>query len=197
MLKETTFRIRFKEEVNGVPLRDLHSELIWMFEEVIQRGAEDYPGDAIARMYINVEGLNHPIIVRPRPLHEMTAEAVLEAIMAVLQSNESIAVTEAFTIQLGIAQFAKGGRRRRILNLEDDTRAKKSIVTIRNDDQLCFARALAVCLAKLDVLNAQNDAAKKKAVRVYNNIKKGDQARQNSQQKNGPAIPPDGRGTFR
>ena len=100
----------------------------------------------------------------------MTPEDVLDAIMAVLQINEGILVSEAFTIQLGIAQFATGGRGKHMLGLEEAKKWKKSIVTIRNDDQLCFARALAVTLAKLDMTNASNDAAKKKAQNNYDNI---------------------------
>ena len=61
--RENTFRVRFREEVNGTPLRDLRAELIQMFEEVIRRGSEDYPEDVMAHIYITAENLSNPIIV--------------------------------------------------------------------------------------------------------------------------------------
>ena len=44
VLREHTFRVRFREEVNGIPLRNLSTELHEMFEEVIRWGSQDYPG---------------------------------------------------------------------------------------------------------------------------------------------------------
>ena len=65
--------------------------------------------------------------------------------MAALNSNEGIVVSDAFQIQLGIAQFVSGsGYRRQIVDLKKDCKAKRSIVTIKNRDNLCLARALAV-----------------------------------------------------
>ena len=155
-----------------------------MFNEVIRRGSQDYPGDAVARMYIIAENLSDPIIVRPRPLGEMTAEAVLEAVMAALNSNEGILVTDKFQIQLGIAQFERGsGLKKPIVNVEKDSKVKKSIVTINNRDHLCLAGAIAVCLFHWEVVNAESDAAKREARKAYNNMRKGDQNRRNSQQK--------------
>ena len=183
MLREHTFRVTFKEEVDGTPLKDLNSELHRMFEELIRRGSEDYPGDAVARMYINAEGLNNAIIVRPRPLKEMTPSAVLEAIMAVLNSNQSILVTRKFTVQLGIAQFERGGRGRSIVNLETDIKSKKSVVSIRNQDYMCLARALAVSLAHLDFQEAKGGAKEREMRNRYNLVRKGDRNRKTSVQK--------------
>ena len=184
VLRENTFRVRFREELNGTPLRDLRAELIQMFEEVIRRGSEDYPEDAVARIYITAENLSNPIIVRPRPLREMMAEAVLEAVMAALNSNEGIVVSEAFQIQLGIAQFERGsGRRRQIVDLEKDCKAKRSMVTIKNRDHLCLARALAVSIAYLDMINSPTEAEKKKAEKNYRNIRNGDMKCKQSLQK--------------
>ena len=184
VLREHTFRVRFREEVNGIPLRNLSTELHEMFEEVIRRGSQDYPGNAVARMYIVAENLSDPIIVRPRPLSETTAEAVLEAVMAALNSNEGILVTDKFQIQLGIAQFERGSSPQKpIVNVEKDSKAKKSIVTISNRDHLCLARAIAVCLFHWELVNAETDTAKREARKAHNNMRKGDQNRRNSQQK--------------
>ena len=142
-----------------------------MFNEVIHRGSQNYPGDAVARMYIVAENLSDPIIVRPRPLSEMMAEAVLEAVMAALNSNKGILVTDKFQIQLGIAQFERGSG------------PKKAIVNVEKDSKACLARAIAVCLAHWEVVNAETDAAKREARKAYNNMRKGDQNRRNSQQK--------------
>ena len=138
----------------------------------------------MARMYITAENLSDPIIVRPRPLSEMTAEAVLEVVMAALNSNEGILVTDKFQIQLGITQFERGsGPNKPIVNVEKDSKAKKSIVTINNRDYLCLARAITVCLAHWEVANVELDSAKREARKAYNYMRKGDQNRRNSQQK--------------
>ena len=90
-----------------MPLSNLSTELHEMFEEVIRRGSQDHPGDMVARMYISPENLSDAIIVRPRPLSEMTAQAVMEAVMTALNSNKVVLVTDKFQIQLGIAQLER------------------------------------------------------------------------------------------
>ena len=120
----------------------------------------------MACMYITAENQSDPIIIRPRPLSEMMAKAVLEAVMTALNSNEGILVTDKFQIQLGIAQFERGtGHDRPIVHVEKDS------------------KAIAVCLAHWEVANVETDVAKREARKAYNNIKKGDQNCRNSHQK--------------
>ena len=68
-----------------------------------------------------------------------------------------------------------GDGRRRITNIPPDRIAKRSIVSINNDDSLCLARSIAVCIARR-LVEESNDDPEVKA--QYQNIRKGNRRKQ-------------------
>jgi hypothetical protein len=70
----------------------------------------------------------------------------------VLNSNEDLRLDDSFEIVVGSIALPKGGRRRKITRLHGDGNSrelKRSIIKIENPhDQMCLARAIAVCWAK-------------------------------------------------
>ena len=82
----------------------------------------------MARMCISAKNLRDAIVIRPRPLSVMTAQVVMEAVMAAMNSNEGILMTDKF--QIDIAQFKRGsGGGQVLVNIEKDCKAKRSIIT--------------------------------------------------------------------
>ena len=115
---------------------------------------EDFQDRDLTGLYDNYPQLNKPIIVPPRPLDEMNPELIMEAMENVLQSEENLKVTEGFEVQLGVARMEHGGANGHpIINVQEARFSKRSIVSIKNHDNLCLARAFAVGIAK----NAMDD----------------------------------------
>ena len=139
----------------GRPLADLRGELADMFDDLLQRGFEDFEEGDVGRIYVNHPALQKPVVVPPRPLNEMNHDVIMEAVENVLQSEENLDVTDGFDVQLGVARIERGGTNGRpITNVQDARFSKRAIVAIKNEDSLCLARALAVGIAKNNVENA-------------------------------------------
>jgi hypothetical protein len=81
----------------------------------------------------------------------MTSSKVLGEITKVLQSNEEIPLDQSFMIDIiGVKAPTGSGKSLKVLDYSKDTHIKKSIITIRNKDNLCCGRALAVGKAIAD-----------------------------------------------
>jgi hypothetical protein len=101
--------------------------------------------------------ISHPDIIRHgdvkvslRPFHEITPDVIISTLQNFLQSNDDLIFDQQFEIAIGSIRVPAGGRGSKITSTEgpgNSLFSKKSVVTIRNDDQLCMARALVVCRA--------------------------------------------------
>ena len=68
-----------------------------------------------------------------------------------LQSNEHIPLDQSFTVDVvAIKQPTRSGKSLKVLDYCKDTLVKKSIITIRNNDNMCCGRSLAVGQALAD-----------------------------------------------
>jgi hypothetical protein len=87
---------------------------------------------------------------------QMNSDKVLTEITKVLQSNENIPLDRSFTIDIvAVRQPTGSGNKKngislKVLDYNKDSLVKKSIITIRNKDNLCCGRALAVGQALAD-----------------------------------------------
>ena len=84
--------------------------------------------------------------------NRLTTERILAEFERVIQSNKEFQLNDTVEINVIHESMPTGGKRskRSEMNLEKHLDKKKSIVRIRNDDELCMARALVVAKAKLD-----------------------------------------------
>ena len=100
---------------------------------------------------IRSSALKAPISTRLIPSAQMTSSKVLGEITKVLQSNEEIPLDQSFTIDIiGVKAPTGSGKSLKVLDYSKDTHVKKSIITIKNKDNLCCGRALAVGKAIAD-----------------------------------------------
>ena len=94
----------------------------------------------------------------------LQARRVLEMMSAILNSNESFQLDDSFHTEITVVETPSRGSSRVSLkdkSLDSLIRKKKSVVQIKNNDELCCARSIIVAKAKV-----YNDAN-------YNTIKRG------------------------
>ncbi|CAB3976922.1 Hypothetical predicted protein [Paramuricea clavata] len=86
------------------------------------------------------------------PRERLTTERVLAEFERVIQSNRHFHLNESVDVNIVHVEMPHGGRhtKRAEINLEKHLMKKRSIIRIRNNDQLCLARALVVAKAKID-----------------------------------------------
>ena len=91
------------------------------------------------------------ISTRLIPSAQMTSSKVLGEITKVLQSSEEIPLDQSLTIDIiGVKAPTGSGRSLKVLDCSKDTHIKKSVITIKNRDNLCCGRASAVGKAIAD-----------------------------------------------
>lgn len=114
------------------------------FEKMINHVKKNLrPGD-IMRGAIHNQKLDIPIYVPCRPMEEMDAEAMMESVVNVLNSNEDIPFDSTCRIDIGAIKHPRGGKGVKMTNIEAGSINKKSIVQIKNTDNLCLLRAALV-----------------------------------------------------
>ena len=126
------------------------------------------------RVMVRSSALKSPISTRLIPSVQMTPNKVLGEITKVLQSNEEIPLDQSFVIDIIGVKAPTGSRKSlKVLDYSKDTLLKKSIITIRNKDNLCCGRALAVGKAladkhpKLQQLKMGRPVQKKVALELF------------------------------
>lgn len=108
------------------------------------------------RVMVRSDAPKTPISTRLIPMIQMNSDKVLAEITKVLQSNENIPLDESFTIDIVAARQPTGSGNKKnntslkVLDYSKDSLVKRSIITIRNRDNLCCGRALAVGQALAD-----------------------------------------------
>lgn len=104
------------------------------------------PGD-IMRGVIHNDGLDLPVYIPFRPMEDMNAEAMLNCLENVLNSNEDVLFDSSCRIDVGAIKYPRGGRGMKMSNLTRKIKKKLSVVEIRNLDNMCLIRATLVALA--------------------------------------------------
>ena len=101
---------------------------------------------------IHHDGLHDAIVVPLQAWDELDATKVMDTLQKVLNSNQTLSINQSFDITIGAIDLPKGGSRRRITRIRGEKNSldlKNSIVTIKNEDELCMARAIGVSWARL------------------------------------------------
>lgn len=115
------------------------------------------------RAAIYNEPLDLPIHVPCRTMEEMDVEAMLESLVNVLNSNEDIPFDSTCHINIGAIKYPRGGRGEKKAYIDEAISIKKSIVQIKNSDNLCLVRAVLVafssaCKTSIDEYRKIKDA---------------------------------------
>lgn len=125
-------------------LENLFSEVI---TDISQKCNLDNPKKDRMRILVTSDQLKKPLSTRLVTIDEQKPSLILSEISKVLQSDEEISLDSSFDIEVVAVKFPSGSGYFKVLNYSKHTKLKRSIIKIKNSDDLCTARALSVGLA--------------------------------------------------
>ena len=147
----TSYRIQFTNVFADVEITSLHEQLHEIFQQVLDETVGGVPPQDQVRFLLHSNQLDKPIHFPFMPAERLTTEHILAKFEQVIQSNQEFRLNDTVEINVIHVSMPIGGKRskRSEVNLGKHLEKKRSIVRIRNDDNLCMARALVVAKAKL------------------------------------------------
>ena len=155
--EERKFKVQFDKDYMGKRLVDVQQQLRGMFEETVQRGLRDYGHEDRASIVIQHNDLRRDIVIHMRKNKDISAEAIMNRVEKVLQSDDELSIDNSFQINFGLLRTDKGGGRTALTNADikdkNNSLIRKKCITVipeLPDDQTCSARAVVVCMAKLN-----------------------------------------------
>lgn len=143
----------YKIYVDDVEERDLPNILKYLktlFQETLNRMASDIPSTDLVRLSMDNPELDYPIVLPFMRRSDLTVERVLAEIERVLQSYEQFVIDETFGMELVHVQAVSGSgyKMKPVVDLTKMLNMKKSIIQIKNKDDMCCARAIVTAIAR-------------------------------------------------
>ena len=155
--EEKKFKVKFNKEYMGRRLVDVQGQLKGMFQDVMNRALQDYGNDDKASIVVQHNDLKKDIVIHMRKNKDITTDTIMGRMEKVLQSDEELSIDNSFEINFGLLRTDRGGGRVAITNTDikdkNNSLIKKKCVTMipeLKDDVTCAARAIVVCLARLN-----------------------------------------------
>ena len=128
-----------------------HQTLVNTFNEILDSVAGDMQDNDRIRFVFNHPALNRPINLLLMRRRDVDAERIMSEIERVIQSNEGFDIDDLFTMDIIKVHLPEGTKfMNRIVPISKLLHDKTSIVTIKNNDNMCMARALVTAIAKVD-----------------------------------------------
>ena len=152
----TDTEIRFNNVINDMDLIESHRRTQRIFERLLSDVTKGMGERDQVRFVLRSTQLENPISIPFLPLERLTPERVMSAVQHVIQSNRDFRLNDTVNVDLVHVEAPQGSGRskRSIVNIKEYLHKKGSVITIKNQDNLCLARALVVAIAK--VKNAPN-----------------------------------------
>ena len=148
----TDHTIRFKNTLNELDLIESYERTQAIFEHLLNDVTQDMNEKDQVRFVLRSEQLDTPISMPFMPVEQLTPEKVFSQIERVIQSNRDFRLNDTVTVDIIHVEAPQGSGRskRTTLNIREHLHKKGSVVTIKNNDNLCLARALVVAVAKIE-----------------------------------------------
>ena len=148
----TSYRVQFTNVFADAEITSLHERLHEIFQQILDETVGSVPPQDQVRFVLHSNQLDKPIHLPFMPAERLTTEHILAKFEQVIQSNQESRLND--TVEINVIHVSmpigRKGSKRSEVNLEKHLEKKRSVVRIRNDDDLCMARALVVAKAKLD-----------------------------------------------
>ena len=169
----TDHTVRFNNTFAGLDLLESHERVQSIFGHLINDVTGDMDERDKVRFVLRSDQLDTPISIPFMFVHQLTPERVFSQIERVVQSNREFRLNDTVIVDIlhVEAQQGSGKSKRGILDIREYLHKKGSVVTIKNNDNLCLARALVVAVAKVE--NAPN----------YKNLIRSDRSMQEKEAK--------------
>ena len=177
---EQIYEVKFSKKIQGMQISQIEETIQDVFSDLLKTAKRESSSlNDLGRLYITHKELFNPLTYKLRPIKEFTINGILNEFNRVIQSAESLTVDSSFLIHLGIAKIDQvaGGLGTPIINLDlnnpqNSLLSKKSVILIKNNDNLCMARALIICEFKLQIKLAKNELEKNIAEKKYQKVRK-------------------------
>ena len=173
LVQERTYRIEPSRARQQGPqnqgqglLRNVLPQVENMFDALMEDiNARQNPED-LARLYIGHPKLSKPILLRPRPLKNLTPKVIMNQIAHVLTSEENIPFDEDLDINIATAKNVGGAgsaKKAYIVDYEKDRITKKSVLSapFEEGDLFCLPKAIIIANAHALFKHAQDEERKK------------------------------------
>ena len=150
----TDHTIRFNNALSDLDLLESHERVQKIFEQLLNDVTEGMDERDQVRFVLRSDQLDTPISIPFMGVLQLTPERVFSQIERVVQSNRDFRLNDTVTVDILHVEAPQGSGRSRlkrdILDIREYLHKKKSIITIKNNDNLCLARALVVAVAKIE-----------------------------------------------
>ncbi len=145
----TDYSISFKglEDLNVVQ-QGLNVRIL--FEQLLDDVTTGMKESDQVRFVLRTEQLETPISLPFMPVSKLTPERVYSQIERVVQSHQEFRLNGSVVVDIVHVEMPEGeGKRKRgDIDLGSHLKSKGSVITIKNNDDLCLSRALVVAIAK-------------------------------------------------
>ena len=124
-----------------------------IFEQLLNDVTQGMRESDLVRFVLRSSQLETPISLPFMPLSRLTPERVFSQIERVVQSNQDFRLNESVIVDIVHVEMPNGSGKRKQrdnIDLMSYLQNKRSIVSIKNKDDLCLARALVVAIANID-----------------------------------------------
>ena len=144
--------IRFNNVLSELDLIESYERTQTIFEHLLKDVTRDMNEKDHVRFVLRSDQLDTPISMPFMPVEQLTAERVFSQIERVIQSNQDFRLNDTVTVDIIHVESPQGSGRskRTTLNIREYLHKKGSVITIKNDDDLCLARALVVAVARIE-----------------------------------------------
>ena len=148
----TDHRVRFNNVLADRDLLESYKTTHKIFHHLLEDVKEGMAPNDKVRFILRSEQLETPISLPFMTVERLTTERVYSALERVIQSNQEFRLNHTVTIDINHVEMPQGsGRKKRTtFDIDDYLHEKKSIVRIKNKDDVCLARALVVAKARKD-----------------------------------------------
>ena len=148
----TDHRVRFNNVLAGRDLLESYETTHKIFRHLLEDVKEGMAPNDQVRFILRSDQLETPISLPFMSVERLTTERVYSELERVIQSNQEFRLNDTVTIDINhvLAPVGSGRKKRTTFNIDDYLSEKKSVVRIKNIDDLCLARALVVARAKKD-----------------------------------------------
>ena len=172
----TDHTIRFNNVLSDLDLIESYERTQTIFEHLLNDVTQNMNEKDQVRFVLRSEQLDTPISIPFMPVEELTPERVFSQIERVIQSNRDFRLNDTVTVDIIHVEAPQGSGRskRTILDIREYLQKKGSVVTIKNNDNLCLARALVVAIAKIEkdpnyknLIDSKNRAQQNKAIALH------------------------------
>ena len=148
----TDHTIRFNTVLSELDLIESYERTQAIFEHLLNDVTRNMNKKDQVRFVLRSDQLDTPISMPFMDVEQLTPERVFSQIERVIQSNRDFRLNDTVTVDIIHVEAPQGSGRskRTTLNIREYLHKKGSVITIKNNDNLCLARALVVAIAKIE-----------------------------------------------